>query len=147
MFAPNVAKAADFTPDECGLIFLTSRDMINHVGPEKLTPIFPQSLATFVAPSNPENAQRMMTSQGELERLAASDKQEDQNFTRHLLDSLTCEGPKEIVTPTDQDIIAYNAIRLALATGKPVIDLYAKGLRAVDGPVASLPSTLAEGPR
>lgn len=44
----------------------------------------------------------------------------------------TCDGPKNIYTPTDRDIAAFNAIRAALEGGSQPIFLTKVGLRSVD---------------
>lgn len=54
-----------------------------------------------------------------------------QSFRNWLGADLTCDGPREIATPTGADIDAYNTIRTVLASGPDPIDLQAIGLKAV----------------
>lgn len=54
-----------------------------------------------------------------------------QSFRNWLGADLTCDGPREIATPTTNDIAAYNTIRTVLASGEDPIDLQAIGLKAV----------------
>lgn len=52
-----------------------------------------------------------------------------QSFRNFLGPSLTCDGPRDILTPTGPDIDAFNTIRSLLLRGD--ISLREAGLRAV----------------
>jgi hypothetical protein len=55
-----------------------------------------------------------------------------QSFRNWLGPNVTCDGPKDILTPTDRDIAAYNTIRTGLLLASKPISLEKAGLRSVD---------------
>jgi hypothetical protein len=48
--------------------------------------------------------------------------------------SLTCDGPREIITPTENDVSAFNTIRTILLAPPRRISLEQAGLRSVPRP-------------
>lgn len=55
-----------------------------------------------------------------------------QSFINFLGAKLTCDGPKDILTPTGEDIDTFNTIMTFLEGGSKPIYLQRAGLRSVD---------------
>jgi hypothetical protein len=96
LFAANGATAADFTPQECKIVYETSRMVVQALRKDTLSLKFRQSLVNFMGPD-----------------------------TR-------CNGPKNILTPTVNDVAAFNTIRGLLLSPPARISLQERGLRSVD---------------
>jgi hypothetical protein len=57
-----------------------------------------------------------------------------QSFRNWLGAELTCDGPTDILTPTVNDVAAFNTIRTVLVAGDHPLSLQDAGLRAVVDP-------------
>jgi hypothetical protein len=136
LFGANAAQASDFTQKECGNIFEVSSTVIGVIGANTLSALLPQSLASFIAPSNPDPVKKIIVD-GNFDEIAASKSDTDMALKRTLIPTLTCDGPRDIVTPTDNDVDTFNTIRGNLLVREHPIDLWAHKIRSVAGPVAS----------
>jgi hypothetical protein len=129
MMAGTAAHAAPLTPRECGIVFATSADVITHLGASKFDPRFPDSLAGYLAPGNREQVRDLITGK---QTIAAIVKSGDAAAAKKVVDSLTCDGEKNILTPKGADIDAFNVIRQMLLSPPAKISLQSAGLKSVD---------------
>ena len=142
LFGANAAQASEFSQQECGIILASSSTVIGVLAaeyPGSLSPLFTQSLASFIAPSNPEPIHRIIL-EGNFRELAASKADADMQLKRAIIPTITCDGPAAIVTPAIDDVAAYMTLRGQLAVNKPPIALQERGVRQVEGPVATTAS-------
>ena len=102
LLASPMAHAGDFSAEQCKLIATVSGEVVKTVGVQKLSEDFRKSIANFIMPE--VNGKRTMT----------------------------CEGPKNIFTPTGNDVDAFNTIREILLSPPRQISLQKAGLRSVD---------------
>lgn len=62
------------------------------------------------------------------------------SFRNYLGANLTCDGPKNILTPTGEDVATFNTIRQVLLAPPRSISLEKAGVRAIDPRSAQRPA-------
>lgn len=132
--APSTPAQAlePFTKKECAMILTTSSEAFRYLKADShFDARFPQSLATFIAPSNPEPVRKIIVD-GSVARLVASKSDADMKLKRAIIPTLTCDGSPNILTAGEDDVAVFSSIREMLASGPHPLDIQARGVRSVD---------------
>jgi hypothetical protein len=139
-------EISPYTKKECQTIFVTTLEVITatrinpKTGKERFDRRFPNSLASFIAPSNSEYVAKIIMGDVKWDDAVSTPEK-----AKPLIASLTCDGLRDIIVPTIQDSAGFASLRGELlgAKGHPIS--FEGVLRAVDRDKA--PGSTDAGPK